>query len=288
MTHAITSMAGAVGCLHRNFWPDLPLCLTDRYAGHLGHLQYRLHRQPSTKLVMDLLACQEELNIVIQITQQQLDMISQLQSLISSMDPKDDSAPTIPAASRRYAYRTSVSTNPYADASSELFSRATYRQIGTSTLNDPLAQLIDNLQRELADLQDLRDNANTLINRTIQLVNIRLEDHGKAILVFTVVTIIFLPLNFVSSFFGINTSDIRDMAATQSLFWAVAVSVTTGVVGASILLAFKGGDLVEKVHVWRDRRRERAFTTGTNLRQAPGTSDGFRSVDPYRVDSFRA
>ncbi|KAL8981623.1 MAG: hypothetical protein Q9205_003647 [Flavoplaca limonia] len=37
----------------------------------------------------------------------------------------------------------------------------------------------------------------------------------NAILIFTFVTIIFLPLSFVSSFFGINTSDIRDMATPQ-------------------------------------------------------------------------
>lgn len=58
LTHVTTSLAGAVGMMHRSFWQDLSLCLTDRYAGHLEHLQYRLHRSPSTKLVMDLLACQ--------------------------------------------------------------------------------------------------------------------------------------------------------------------------------------------------------------------------------------
>lgn len=69
ITHAIASLSGAVGLMHRNFWSDIVLCLTDRYAGHLSHLQYRLHRSPSTKLVMDLIACQEELNIVIQVTE---------------------------------------------------------------------------------------------------------------------------------------------------------------------------------------------------------------------------
>ncbi|KAL8703497.1 MAG: hypothetical protein Q9225_008116, partial [Loekoesia sp. 1 TL-2023] len=60
-----------------------------------------------------------------------------------------------------------------------------------------------------------------------------------AILVFTIVTIIFLPLSFVSSFFGMNTSDIRDMTTPQWAFWASAVPLTAVVVGVSIFVARK-------------------------------------------------
>jgi hypothetical protein len=123
-----------------------------------------------------------------------------------------------------------------------------------SRLSDPAAQLLENLQREYADLADLRDNSNALINRTIQLVNIRLEDHGKAILVFTIVTIIFLPLSFISSFFGMNFSDIRDMEQTQRLFWIIAGSLTVGTVMFSMFLAFYGGAIMESFVAWRERR----------------------------------
>lgn len=135
--------------------------------------------------------------------------------------------------------------------------RVTYWQLSSSTLTDPASQLLDNLQRELADLQDLRDNTDRLVTRTIQLVNIRLEDHGKAILVSTVVAIIFLPLNFVSGFFGMNVSDIRTMVQTQSLSWVVSICVSAGVVATSIFLAFSGGKLLERVHLWQDALRER-------------------------------
>ncbi|KAF2215803.1 hypothetical protein CERZMDRAFT_81909 [Cercospora zeae-maydis SCOH1-5] len=198
MIHAVASLSGAVGMLHRNFWPDLYLCLADRYAGHLGHLQYRLHRSPSTKLVMDLIACQEELNIVIQITEQQLDTIHDLHLSLDAAEPRPDPdkiATTKPPASEPDQFDEHELTRGLVSR------RSTYRQLSASVLSDPVAQLVDNLERELADLRDLRDNTDRLVTRTIQLVNIRLEDHGKAILVFTVVTIVFLPLNFVSSFF---------------------------------------------------------------------------------------
>jgi len=245
--HVITALSGALGMLHRSFWTDITLCLSDRYASYLGHLQYRLHRSPSTKLVMDLLQVQEELNIIIQIMDQQISLITSLQSVFDGTSGRRRGQSH--SSNKSYRHHASESL-PHPD-------RATYRQYSFSTLSDPISQLLENLQREYVDLCDLRDNSNSLINRTIQLVNIRLEDHGKAILVFTIVTIIFLPLSFVSSFFGMNVYDIRNMTSTQSLFWIVSGSLTVGTVGFAIFLAFYGGAIVEWVFSWKENRRRR-------------------------------
>lgn len=280
MTHAITCLSGAVGMMHRNSWPDIVLCLADRYAGHLGHLQYRLHRSPSTKLVMDLMACQEELNIVIQITEQQVDMIRDLQALLGET-PSEHTKKRRSLANQQRAYSDldgfGLSTQK------PLPHRRPERGLSTSVLSDPQSQLLDNLERELADLRDLRDNTDRLVTRTIQLVNIRLEDHGKAILVFTVVTIIFLPLNFISSYFGQNFSDIRNMETSQWLFWPIAICITVGVAGASLVLAFSGGTMLEKFHMWKDSRREQHLSTATSLRQR--ANSGERGFAVYRGDT---
>jgi hypothetical protein len=66
------------------------------------------------------------------------------------------------------------------------------------------------------------------------------EGDSKAIFIFTLVTIVFLPLSFVSSVFGMNTVDVRDMASTQKLFWIVALPVTAAVGGMSLLAAYGG------------------------------------------------
>jgi hypothetical protein len=242
-THVVTALSGALGMLHRSFWTDMPLCLSDRYASYLGHLQYRLHRSPSTKLVMDLLQVQEELNIIIQIMDQQMELVTAISQILQHSTSSQTLKP------KRHPKPRRISSIPHADT-------ATFRQLSFSHLSDPSAQLLENLQREYADLVDLRENSNALINRTIQLVNIRLEDHGKAILVFTIVTIIFLPLSFVSSFFGMNFSDIRDMESTQRLFWIVSASLTVGTVGFSIFLAFFGGRLWELFVAWKEGRRK--------------------------------
>jgi hypothetical protein len=85
------------------------------------------------------------------------------------------------------------------------------------------------------------------ISKTAQVLryNIEIAEEGntKAIRVFTLVTIIFLPLSFISSVFGMNTIDIRDMDSSQSLFWAIAIPVTALIGGFSLLIAYYGSQM---------------------------------------------
>ena len=48
--------------------------------------------------------------------------------------------------------------------------------------------------------------------------SIKSEGQGVAIFVFTVVTVVFLPLSTVTSYMGMNASDIRDMGQGQWIF----------------------------------------------------------------------
>lgn len=251
LVHAITSASGATGLLHRSFWPDVVLCLTDRYAGYLGHLQFRLHRSPNTRLVMDLLQVQEELNIIVRLMQDQLNVLD--------------------GAFVKLGFRTNDQSMGASDG------RTPPQATNEHHAAHHLAELRDSLQRELTDLEEIRENTNTLVNRTVQLVNIRLEDHGKAILVFTIVTIIFLPLSFVSSFFGMNVMDIRNMSGSQSIFWIVAACVTVGVVALSSFLAFSGGSIMEQFLLWKEaRERQRAQNTVQEWDRSGTAGQGFR------------
>lgn len=58
----------------------------------------------------------------------------------------------------------------------------------------------------------------------------RKDYHDQAVYAFTIVTVVFLPLSAISSIFGMNTSDIRDLDQGQWLYWATAVPVTAGVI----------------------------------------------------------
>jgi hypothetical protein len=51
----------------------------------------------------------------------------------------------------------------------------------------------------------------------------------------------------VTSFFGMNTADIRDMTRSQNVFWAVAIPLTATVLSIVLLTAFKGAKLVQRM-----------------------------------------
>ncbi len=103
-----------------------------------------------------------------------------------------------------------------------------------------------------------------------------MEHHGKAILVFTVVTLLFLPLSFVSSFFGMNVIDIRNTQQTQWVFWVTAMVTTVVVVGVSVVVAFFGEGMLKRMGIgpWgkargrgRERERERErFMDGSKFK----------------------
>jgi hypothetical protein len=82
-----------------------------------------------------------------------------------------------------------------------------------------------------------------LSDSTKQSLEINEEDHGKAIMVFTIVTVIFLPLSFVTSFLGMNTTDIRDMGSSSTLFWAIAIPLTAVTMGSVLYIGYNGDNL---------------------------------------------
>ncbi|KAJ4287188.1 hypothetical protein N0V90_012586 [Kalmusia sp. IMI 367209] len=66
----------------------------------------------------------------------------------------------------------------------------------------------------------------------------------NAIYAFTIVTVVFLPLSFVCSFLGMNTTGIRDMDSGQWVFWASALPLTFIVILLALLLTDELG------HIW--------------------------------------
>jgi hypothetical protein len=75
----------------------------------------------------------------------------------------------------------------------------------------------------------------------------------RLIFIFTLVTVIFLPLSSVAAIFGMNTTDIRDLDWNQGLFWAVALPVTALV----LFLAFWWPDSTPSLwEAWRQSSSE--------------------------------
>ncbi|KAL8650306.1 MAG: hypothetical protein Q9210_003902, partial [Variospora velana] len=89
-------------------------------------------------------------------------------------------------------------------------------------LQQCLASIIDRMQ----NFRALDERARGIAAFNLYRIESNRDRQEGAILVFTIVTIIFLPLSFVSSFFGMNVADIREMGTRQWVFWASAVPLT--------------------------------------------------------------
>ena len=148
----------------------------------------------SRRLLEFIDAFEEEVQIVNGIIEQQ---IKALRSLQTCLDPKTFSANTL---SREMRY------GPEKVAIEEILSK---------------------LQEQSGHCGELTRRAQKLAKQNILLVE-TLQD--RAIFIFTISTVFFLPISFVSSFFGMNVRGISSETNTTTEFWAVAVPFTSVVV----------------------------------------------------------
>lgn len=85
---------------------------------------------------------------------------------------------------------------------------------------------LDEMIRHFSTLSDYVISAQFWARHSIE---VRSENNNKAIYVFTAVTVIFLPLSFITGLLGMNTYDIRNLTHGQWLFWATALPFTLAV-----------------------------------------------------------
>ncbi|KAL7946702.1 hypothetical protein V8C42DRAFT_352261 [Trichoderma barbatum] len=99
------------------------------------------------------------------------------------------------------------------------------------------------------------------------------DKQENAIYAFTLVTIVFLPLSAISSIFGMNTNDIRNMDFNQWLYWVVALPVTVFIIIAGLWWMDELGSATE----WLIGKRRRSSEYRASL---PAGSDMSRPTQP--------
>ncbi|KAF2439176.1 hypothetical protein P171DRAFT_476960 [Karstenula rhodostoma CBS 690.94] len=197
----------------------------DMYREYLSTLQFQVNHRPGKRLLRSINLLQEELTILAQVNDWQTQLVTNYMSVL------DDATYPMDNPSRRALY-------PYE------------RHLLTSCL--------DNLALTHEEYDDQIRRCGPLSASTKQSAEINEEDHGKAILVFTIVTVIFLPLSFVTSYLGMNTSDIRDMENKQSLFWETALPLTAGIMATMLAIAYNGDEIRDGPAALRARHQRAA------------------------------
>ncbi|KAJ4982826.1 mg2+ transporter [Stagonosporopsis vannaccii] len=186
------------------------MTVSDMYREYLSTIQFQVNHRPGKRLLRSINLLQEEIAALQEVTTQQSKLISN--------------------------YMTVLDDTTYETFSPNRKSMFPYERMLLFSIQDSLA-LTDQEHRYLLT------RCGPLSDSTKQSLEINEEDHGKAILVFTVVTVIFLPLSFVTSYLGMNTTDIRDMGSSSTLFWAIAIPLTAVTMGSVMYIGYNGDEL---------------------------------------------
>lgn len=108
------------------------------------------------------------------------------------------------------------------------------------------------IKEQLRAYAELRDRAKQLSKENVELVETLQDDNSKAIFIFTMVTILFLPLSFVAGFFGMNVVGISGTTSGVGHFWEIALPLTAGIIGLCAVVAIKGEDTYfASARIWR-------------------------------------
>ncbi|KAI6080998.1 hypothetical protein F4821DRAFT_40137 [Hypoxylon rubiginosum] len=116
------------------------------------------------------------------------------------------------------------------------------------------------LEKDIHQISQLLLACDRMVGKVRELTDIMKDDQGRAIFIFTTVTIIFLPLSFVATYIGMSGGATGlDWSGIQSLFWEVSGPLTFGILMFCLFVAQKENilnaiplSLVEKMRGWRD------------------------------------
>ncbi|KAL8722755.1 MAG: hypothetical protein Q9225_000816 [Loekoesia sp. 1 TL-2023] len=181
-----------------------------------------LKKNESMELVREYIACMNELSQIKEISDQK---IERLEALAKSWND--------------FAQTSKLEKNFQVSIGDSLEKKIYW----TKRKSDNLPYIMNDLKSSLDVLFQLR----TIEQNELAILA---ESNNKAIMVFTIVTIIFLPLSFFTSYFGMNLKGVIDTDRTERYFWAVCGSVTVCVVSLTVLFGFKN-----RLYacIWEDR-----------------------------------
>ncbi|KAK4235881.1 hypothetical protein C8A03DRAFT_17421 [Achaetomium macrosporum] len=221
-----------------------------------------LNINPEGELLKEVKDIMDELHIMMRIQeQQQTVMESFVKHIRRALTPlvRPSKLPTTSQASAAWDLTLGASlegASPYADEST-LLHEGQQRQNAQRTLLRAENLLLDHSER-ISELQTLLKNAQTTSAALKDLLTLKQQQagvieareavkqaqltlkQGQSIMIFTIVTIIFLPLSFFASVFGMNAVEINGAGSQIPLAteFRLMFAVSAGIILVSFLFAF--------------------------------------------------
>lgn len=121
--------------------------------------------------------------------------------------------------------------------------------------------ILDKTDEELQDQIDMISSSTDHCRDLIGIIKGETEtlsdDHNRAILVFTVVTVVFLPMSFVASYLSMNGGPSEPhWSKTQSLFWEITAPMALGLGLFCLGVAWAGSEL-QAARTWMNEFKAR-------------------------------
>ncbi|XXG94111.1 hypothetical protein Hte_000363 [Hypoxylon texense] len=115
------------------------------------------------------------------------------------------------------------------------------------------------LERRDNEFLELEVEASRLEDMNANKIEVTKDRQEAAVYAFTMVTIIFLPLSTISSIFGMNSSDVRDMELGQWAYWAAALPTTVAVIVTGLWWMGELHNMVDWLRGLPPARRNRGY-----------------------------
>ncbi|KAL8898273.1 MAG: hypothetical protein Q9207_006790 [Kuettlingeria erythrocarpa] len=210
--------------------PDMQSAYTPSVRDLKDRRGTQFKRNESVNLVREYVSCMDEISQIYGIAQRKLEFLERLRRDFEGIR----TAPTATDVLAEYIDNLGERSPPAADTQTcDVAIKTIEYAIGRiKAQHEALPGILDDLRSSLHDLFQLR----TIEQNELAIIA---ESNNKAILVFTVVTIVFLPLSFFTSYFGMNVENTAALLSSQGYFWSVCGSVTLFIVVFTLIYGFK-------------------------------------------------
>lgn len=188
-----------------------------------------------TSLLTEVRDIRDELNILTMILNSQLWTLGDLRNcLIDEL--------SFSAASSRLM-RNHVNNMHVADIRKRTLEQERHLKVHKRDIQT-MDEQAERLYQSLTDLLDLKQkHSNALEARFASEQALAAAREGQTVMVFTIVTIIFLPMSFIAAYFGINMDAFNDLSSRYVATWTFGVGLAISAV--FIIMAFTVVDITK-------------------------------------------
>ena len=116
--------------------------------------------------------------------------------------------------------------------------RSIRRQMNFDHESKYIDKVIKGVQGRIVDCGELIERTKSLAAQNVQFVETRQDENSNAIMVFTIVTVIFLPPSFLTGYFGMNLKGLNDNHSRPVHFWEIAAPLTVVFVAICLSIIF--------------------------------------------------